>query len=870
METTSVSLQEDIRLLADQLGNVSLDSVQQTVTQFTASHHDLLEHMSKQLDSIFALQTSSRALNDETQLAAARQSILDSLYFPQIHERRDHILQAHHGTYQWILEPNLGGRQRWDDFISWLRASPGNNRIYWVSGKIGAGKSTLLHYIDSNRSLFQHALPWAKEGAVVRASCFFWNAGNKLQKSTIGLLRTLLTQLFEQTPSLVPKVVQLKKWQIALIGGNHAIDWTESELKDCLREYILNVTKRKRVFLLVDGLDEFEGSDEAREDLIEFLIALAANEKVKLCLSSRRWNIFQDAFESCPRLKLEDLTYDDICTYIHNQLGGNQRFRRLMQYEKLATELLVNDLIVKAAGVFLWVRLVVKQLLNGLRDGDNIRALLQRVEEVPADLDDYFMRLIDSIEPRNRKEASELFQIALYDERNFISLHSNYLLDFTFIEEGRPDFALAPSYNFSQLDFADSDAMAFRLESTVRKLNSRCMGLLECYDNGNYIPQLNKFDDDSDDVESVWMSLMIGEPLDAMELLKDADIVTAAHLTVDFIHRSLRDFLLTPTVQSLLHQYTRGPYDARMFYRNSRLVQLVALNRIEAGLPIAIGLASYILSTLSIPNYRNSSSAAQIATIMRPVIENLVQYERAQQSSGWYVAYILESWHSEGNTFLTLAIDFGLESYVRAKMTPQTVHKKTGRPILDHLLRPRFIGAGWKNCIGNRSPHLGFLHTVLEFGANPNERYDGVSVWALFLCYIADCFGLENINTRFLEYSTYLGALTIMVQNGAHVLIPKSWLLSKVYPGLYGLNNLCGCNESPNERFWRRFRKTMPTIERERHVESLYAVSGLLECFRHLFGSGLDSLKSTVMRREVAELDAIATAAHDYVETTGL
>ncbi|KAF7504941.1 hypothetical protein GJ744_001588 [Endocarpon pusillum] len=45
------------------------------------------------------------------------------------------------------------------------------------------------------------------------------------------------------------------------------------------------------------------------------------------------------------------------------------------------------------------------------------------VEEIPADLNDYFMRLMESIEPQNRNEASQLLQLALYDEDEFISLH---------------------------------------------------------------------------------------------------------------------------------------------------------------------------------------------------------------------------------------------------------------------------------------------------------------------------------------------------------------------------------------------------------------------------------------------------------------
>ena len=42
---TSESLQDDIKSLVVQLDNISLDSVQQTVAQFAASHRDLLEHL---------------------------------------------------------------------------------------------------------------------------------------------------------------------------------------------------------------------------------------------------------------------------------------------------------------------------------------------------------------------------------------------------------------------------------------------------------------------------------------------------------------------------------------------------------------------------------------------------------------------------------------------------------------------------------------------------------------------------------------------------------------------------------------------------------------------------------------------------------
>jgi hypothetical protein len=160
-----------------------------------------------------------------------------------------------------------------------------------------------------------------------------------------------------------------------------------------------------------------------------------------------------------------------------------------------------------------------------------------------------------------------------------------------------------------------------------------------------------------------------------------------------------------------------------------------------------VGLASYILSTLTVSGYRDTPSAAAVATIMRPVIENLVQFKRIKKISVWYICCVLQSWHDEDSTFLTLAIDFGLDSYVRAHLTPQSVQSKKGRPILDYILRPRFAKKRWTICVGNQLPDSALLNVVLGFGADPNQRYQGVSIWALFLCFIADHFRAVILTT---------------------------------------------------------------------------------------------------------------------------
>jgi hypothetical protein len=58
-------------------------------------------------------------------------------------------------------------------------------------------------------------------------------------------------------------------------------------------------------------------------------------------------------------------------------------FAQLQSYNAAKAEVLIEDVTQKASGVFLWVRLVVKSLLEGLRDGDTVEDLRSRLLLIP-------------------------------------------------------------------------------------------------------------------------------------------------------------------------------------------------------------------------------------------------------------------------------------------------------------------------------------------------------------------------------------------------------------------------------------------------------------------------------------------------------
>lgn len=514
----------------------------------------------------------------------------------------------------------------------------------------------------------------------------------------------------------------------------------------------------------------------------------------------------------------------------------------------------MEKIIHKAAGVFLWVRLVVRQLLQGLRDGDGMSILNDKVDEVPDDIENYFATLLESIEPFNRAEASKMFQIALYSEENFISLHSNSLLDFSFIEQRSPQFALSGFYNFQELNFTEKAAIEFRLESTLRKLNSRCLGFLECHeDTDKYftIQDFRLWDDlkmaRENDNEELWEgeSRFLSK---AVADLGESNALKAAGWTVGFSHRSVRDFLLTPKMQLWLHQHTQGRVDVRLFILNARIAQLVALNELNIHSDTVIGLAGYILCCIATPAYRETPIALKAAMKIRPVIENLVLKE-AVGTIFVYLNCVLRSWHNEKSTFLTVAIDYGLISYVRCHLTLQSLQSKEGRPVLDYVLRPRFMGCSSISMyVGNQLPNLELIRTTLEFGADPNQTYNNVSVWALFLCCISDYFR-NSICATIEEERACIESLELLLKQGADLLLPRDWIYGQNYYDAY--NHEDWLAEDPGGYIERRFPGAEPTKPGQ---PAYYLVSDLLESLGTHLELSIDGVKSLATQREAQEL----------------
>ncbi|KAK1752365.1 hypothetical protein QBC47DRAFT_306088 [Echria macrotheca] len=393
-------------------------------------------------------------------------TVLRSLYFNQIRTRYQKIPTAHAETFEWIFRPETSDdpRTRQIQFTRWLRDRDG---VFWIQGKPGSGKSTLMKFISQHDET-EHLLKiWAGDKELVLASYYFWYAGTPLQKSQVGLFRSILFDILRRFPTLIPRVIELRAGMKDDLNDDWS--WTVDELLSICRTVLADASSAKFCIFL-DGLDEYEEGRLAPEDLVESVQALTRIPNVKLCVSSRPWSVFADAFGSTDSsLKLEDLTRRDIYQYTSDKLNGNRQFAKMVKVAPACPDL-VEEVTERARGVFLWVYLVVRNLLTGLTNGDSIHLLQSRLEMFPEDLDGFFRHMIATIPQMYRHHTLRLFEMVKS------APEPQYAMAFSFVDEVETDPELLLSLPIHKM--LDSE-IEWRLDQVRRRLDARGKGLLE-------------------------------------------------------------------------------------------------------------------------------------------------------------------------------------------------------------------------------------------------------------------------------------------------------------------------------------------------------------------------------------------------------
>ena len=217
------------------------------------------------------------------------------------------------------------------------------------------------------------------------------------------------------------------------------------------------------------------------------------------------------------KLRLHELTYGDITQFTRDKLAAGTHFGS-QRSTRVAYNSLVEDIVNKAQGVFLWVFLVVRSLCRGITNLDTPWELQARLLDLPTELDELFQHILDNSEKIYNSQAARLYLIQLAGvERRHDAI------DVAYFAEADTDFALRDDLVSQHAKDLESIA-----KSTRTRVLVRCQDLLE-------------FD---------------------------------VHGRLQFLHRTVHDFLETNDIYRQLQKRAGVSFDQYRFMCNSMVLQL--------------------------------------------------------------------------------------------------------------------------------------------------------------------------------------------------------------------------------------------------------------------------------------------------------
>ncbi|KAI5459452.1 hypothetical protein BGZ63DRAFT_391064 [Mariannaea sp. PMI_226] len=416
---------------------------------------------------------------------------LETLAFKSMYDREDEVTEAHTKTLEWIFDNTAVDDQLQkhfrDEFILWLKT---NNLgpIYWITGKPGSGKSTLTGFLYQHSTTKKLLQQWAGDRPFLVAGFFFWTSGTRDQRSQAGLLRSLLHQLLSANPHLIPAAFPTLWNRLRQMSTKErvrlSLEWSVPDLMDAFHLLLDAALPTMNICLFIDGLDEFDGDHTSIIDFFKTLSVGHNSHALKMCLSSRPWTVFSDAFEhDVPNGRLQDLTHDDMYQYAKDELRNNHYIKKAFRKDPAFEHDFVENLVQQADGVFLWVRLAVERILHLMEKTHSNEDLNFIVSSFPRELDDFFEKLIFKDQTlAHITEAADLFRLMCAREvvADFIKDDSSNSLTAWEVA-----FALNSDEDNSalqaQVKQASLEEIVSRYQMTAERVQTRFVGLLNLH-----------------------------------------------------------------------------------------------------------------------------------------------------------------------------------------------------------------------------------------------------------------------------------------------------------------------------------------------------------------------------------------------------
>ncbi|CAG8973536.1 hypothetical protein HYALB_00002862 [Hymenoscyphus albidus] len=288
--------------------------------------------------------------------------------------------------------------------------------ILWIKGKPGSGKSTLLEF------LLRHFKKQALYQESIQLSFFLHGRGTVLQKSRLGMYRSLLHQLLRTAPTAQAEFRHAFQ-ERSRSQGDPGEDWNwhTNELRTFFVNAVEHVAKTQPVNIFVDALDEAnDGTSDQKtsyqivsdfHDLNDLLCR--QHLRSTICFSCRHFPIVAD--NQGRDICVENENHKDISDYVYDEL---HRRLSVNEIEKQYLVELQNTIVERAQGVFQWATLAVGLAVQHHNNGIPSDEISQMLAKVPEELGGVYRHILSEVVDKNSyKRTLRLMRCVYLAER---------------------------------------------------------------------------------------------------------------------------------------------------------------------------------------------------------------------------------------------------------------------------------------------------------------------------------------------------------------------------------------------------------------------------------------------------------------------
>lgn len=401
-----------------------------------------------------------------------------------------------------------------------------------------------------------------------------------------------------------------RRWESICLFNKDSTPPGITELKATLDKAMEYVCSKAKVCLFIDGLDEFEGESEDLMSLVTWVKTLVEVSPVKLCVASRPWRVFEDALQDRPHLLMEDFNFKDIQQYVWKRFHDDDNFRAKRQMEATFCNQLLDEIVTKADGVFLWVHLVCSSLLQAMSRGDLAGDLRRILTELPVQMEKLYGHILENLDLKDH--AAKYFMLLQ------ACLERPDALTFSFADDIGEDGEFSLKMTKESLTGAE---LQYRATELRKRLNSRCKGIL---------------------------SLSM-QPLELIDNPLPFDIET-----VQYCHRSAKDYLTIDANKERLIRMLEAPFDPHLRLCSAYLARWKCF----------LGTASKAGSFTSI--YTCAEHAAKVANESSDMMIRVLDDLDPDLDYASHRVYVGRHWF--GGNLLSLAVILGISEYVKHKI----------------------------------------------------------------------------------------------------------------------------------------------------------------------------------------------------------